>query len=263
MYSTTSPQAWASLLNEAITKPGLILSAYSAFHNYSIGNQVLAMVQCQMRGITPGPISTFPGWKDKNRFVRKGERALTLCMPITFKDKVDPETRRLGFIYKPRWFVLSQTEGEDLPPVEIPSWDRERALAALQITETPFDLTDGNTQGCARKRTISISPLAALPHKTTFHECGHVILGHTEEMDFNDGALTPRDLREVEAECVALICCEALELPGADYSRGYIQNWLKAGTRQEIPEKSAQKIFGAADKILRAGKPEEKGEAVN
>ena len=49
---------------------------------------------------------------------------------------------------------------------------------------------------------------------------------------------------------MALICCESLGLDGADYSRGYIQNWLAGNV---IPEKSAQKIFHAADQILRAG----------
>jgi hypothetical protein len=60
----------------------------------------------------------------------------------------------------------------------------------------------------------------------------------------------PRSLREAEAEAVAMLLCESLQLPGAEYSRGYIQNWLKGDV---IPEKSAQKIFGAADRILRAG----------
>jgi hypothetical protein len=87
----------------------------------------------------------------------------------------------------------------------------------------------------------------------------HVVLGHTAVADFSDATDLPRDLREVEAECVALICCESLGLSGAEFSRGYIQNWL--GSRQEIPEKSAQRIFGAADSILKAGAP--KVESVN
>jgi hypothetical protein len=177
-----------------------------------------------------------------------------LCMPITFKDKADPETRHTGFIYKNRWFVLSQTDGEPVEPETAPTWSKELALAALGITETPFDVMSGNTQGFARKRSIAISPLAVLPHKTTFHELGHVVLGHTAEAGFSDATDLPRDLREVEAECMALICCESLGLSGADYSRGYIQNWLQG--REEIPERSAQRIFGAADSILKAGRPE-------
>jgi hypothetical protein len=40
---------WSALLIEAVTKPGLIMKAYSAFHTFSVGNQILALVQCQMR----------------------------------------------------------------------------------------------------------------------------------------------------------------------------------------------------------------------
>ena len=40
---------WSALLIEAVTKPGLIMKAYRAFHSYSTGNQILALVQCQMR----------------------------------------------------------------------------------------------------------------------------------------------------------------------------------------------------------------------
>src|SRR3954469_5126657 len=76
---------WSALLVEAVKKPGMIMEAYSAFHNYSIGNQILALVQCQMRGLEPGPINIFPGWQALGRTVKRGERALILCMPITHK----------------------------------------------------------------------------------------------------------------------------------------------------------------------------------
>ena len=85
---------------------------------------------------------------------------------------------------------------------------------------------------------------------------GHVALLHTSETDFADTELTPRSLREVEAEAVALLCCEALDLEGAHYARGYIQAWLSRGIDSDtkaIPEKSAQKIFRTVDQILRAG----------
>ena len=246
---------WAQLLREAVTKPGLLLEAYTAFHNYSVGNQILAIVQCQLRGLTPGPLSTFPGWKEKGRHIRKGEKALTLCMPITVKGDNEDE-RFTRFVYKPRWFVLAQTDGEPLPPVETPAWEYARALEALSVSEAPFDRTDGNVQGYARERSIAVSPIAVLPHKTRFHELGHVILGHTAESSFDDTETTPRSLREVEAEAVALICCETLRLPGADYARGYIQHWLGQDT---IPEQSAQRVFRAADQILKAGQPPQEG----
>jgi antirestriction protein ArdC len=241
---------WERLLSEAVTKPGLLAAAYNSFHSYSIGNQVLAMVQCEQRNITPGPIATFPAWKDKGRHVKKGERALTLCMPVTRKNQ-DDETYT-SFIFKNRWFVLAQTEGAEIEQPTPPTWDKARALAELSISEIEFDLTNGNVMGYAKKRSIAISPLAFAPFKTLFHELAHVTLGHTEELDFSDSENTPKSLREVEAESVALILCESLNLPGSDYSRGYLQNWLSGDV---IPEKSAQKIFRAADRILKAGAP--------
>jgi len=54
----------------------------------------------------------------------------------------------------------------------------------------------------------------------------------------------------MEAEGVALRCCESLGLEGAQFSRGYIQSW---GQGQTFTERSAQRIFHAADRILKAG----------
>ncbi len=262
---------WSALLVEAVNKPGLIMKAYSNFHSYSIGNQLLALVQCYMRGLQPGPINTFPRWQGLGRYVKRGERALTLCMPITRKrhgeesdnDESNGEGRFTSFVHKARWFVLAQTEGEDIQPQVTPEWEAKRALTALDIELIAFDSTDGNCQGFARKRQVAINPVAQLPHKTLFHEMAHVTIGHTLESDFADTEKTPRNLREVEAEAVALLCCEALSLEGADYCRGYLQNWLYQGIGYDasaIPEKSAQKIFRAADQILRAGRLDIDGE---
>ena len=256
---------WSALLVEAVNKPGLIMEAYSAFHNYSIGNQILALVQCQLSGLEPGPINTFPGWQALGRTVKRGERALILCMPISRKVREEApesegesgERRFTSFMHKARWFAISQTVGYEFTPPRLPEWEAERALAALDIEQIAFTDTDGNCQGYARKRQIAINPVAQLPHKTLFHETAHVILSHTSEADFADTERTPKNLREVEAEAVALLCCEALNLEGAEYCRGYIQNWLCPAigyNGDAIPEKSAQKIFRAADQILRAGR---------
>jgi N-terminal domain of anti-restriction factor ArdC len=258
---------WSALLVEAVNKPGMIMEAYSAFHAYSIGNQILALVQCQMRGLEPGPINTFPGWQALGRSVKRGERALILCMPITRKARDEEAENSDGegngertftsFMHKARWFVISQTVGDEFTPPRLPEWEAERALAALDIEQITFTDTDGNCQGYARKRQIAINPVAQLPHKTLFHEAAHVLLGHTSEADFTDTERTPKNLREVEAEAVALLCCEALNLEGSEFCRGYIQNWLCPAIGYDadaIPEKSAQKIFRAADQILRAGR---------
>jgi N-terminal domain of anti-restriction factor ArdC len=262
---------FSSALNQALTLPGSIMEAYSAFHPYSIGNQLLALIQCQLRGIQPGPIKTFRAWQRHNRFVKKGERALTLCMPITYqrrsaKQDLAPgeietdETFATSFVFKPRWFVLSQTHGEDFPLPATPEWNAEIALANLGITRVPFTDTDGNKQGYATGHDIAINPVAQLPNKTLLHETGHVVLGHTLEHTFVDSEQTPRNLREVEAEGVALVCCEALGFEGAEFCRGYIQSWLKTDS---IPEASAKKILGAAQRILAAGRSDSEKAELN
>lgn len=255
-----------TLLNEAVNTPGVLMRAYSAFHNYSLGNQLLALFECQARGIEPGPINTFLGWKDLGRHVKKGEKAITLCMPVNVKRKETDETGEeqdvtfTTFVYKPRWFVLAQTDGQEIERPAIPAWNADKALHALEVQRTEFTLLDGNCQGYAQKRSIAINPVAQLPHKTLFHEVAHVILGHTTEADFSDSDETPKSLREVEAEAVAMLCCEALDLEGAQFCRGYIQTWLKREGASIIPEKSAQKILRAADQILKAGKEGENEE---
>jgi hypothetical protein len=87
--------------------------------------------------------------------------------------------------------------------------------------------------------------------KTTFHEIAHVVLGHTTSQTFVDSECIDRNIREVEAESVALICCESLGLAGAEAARGYIQFWMQGET--EIPNHSAGRIFAAASAILKAG----------
>ena len=182
---------------------------------------------------------------------------MTVKRPSTTADGSEEVAVITAFVYKPFWFVLAQTDGGDIAPAAIPDWHADRALAALDVTEIPFDVLNGNCLGFARERSIAINPVNPLPHKTRFHELAHVLLGHTGDGDQNDGELTPRNLREVEAEAVALLCCAALNLPGVEYSRGYIQNWWGAGN--PIPEPSARKILKVTDQILKAGTEPERG----
>ena len=77
-----------TMLDEAVTKPGFIHEAYSRFHNYSLGNQLLALFQCLERGIQPGPLATFPKWKELPRHVKKGARALTYASYCTSSARI-------------------------------------------------------------------------------------------------------------------------------------------------------------------------------
>jgi antirestriction protein ArdC len=247
------------LLEEAVTKPGTLMKAYCLFWNYSLGNQILALIQANRRGITLGPIASFNRWKELGRHVKRGEKAIELCMPVTCKRTVkeegndgnedETEITFKRFVFRRNWFMLSQTDGAEFQIPAIPTWDRARALHTLNVEEIPFEMLNGNCQGYAKGRHIAINPVAQMRAKTTFHELAHIELGHTSEA-VHDSESRPRNLKEVEAESVALLSLESLGMEGAEYCRGYIQNWLQGAT---IPERSAQRIFAAADKILKAG----------
>lgn len=264
MSTNQSTTAWTILLEQAVTVPGTVSKAYRMFHNYSMGNQLLAAAQCAAREIPLGPLGTFMHWKENGRFVRKGEKALMLCMPITCKgsktvrdDSTGEESEQAfgftRFTYKNNWFVMSQTDGEEYQPADLPEWNEAAALAALSIERIEFTLMNGNCQGYAINRQVAISPIGDHQEATLFHELAHIVLGHTAEGRQNSDSAdrTPRDIRELEAECVAMLCCESLGLPGVDESRGYIQSWYKGN---QVPERSAQKILHAADQILKAGR---------
>lgn len=266
----TTPEAhqraalgFKELLNRALTEPGIVSAAYSRFHRYSLSNQVLAVIQLQERNMALSPIASYNQWKKLGRTVRRGEKALALFMPLTIKalerdketgEKIDTGKVFTRFALKKNWFSLDQTEGEDYnEAVVIPSWSAEQALERLGIEECGFQLVNGNIQGYAFERSIAVSPIAALPHKTRFHELAHVILGHTQQGWCSDTPTLARHIEEVEAEATAYILSALLDLPGLDEARGYIQSWLGG---QLLPEKSAQKIFGAAQTIMAAGKPD-------
>jgi hypothetical protein len=193
MSNRAAPAAFSELLQKAVSEPGLISSAYTQFHHFSLGNMLLAAFQCTTRGLAFGPLATYPRWQELGRQVRKGERAIVLCQPVvvpreardqraqgatgTERANVEPN-RIVRFIYRANWFVLGQTDGADVSPGTLPGWDRTRALEALHVVEVPYSSIDGNVMGYARKREIAISPINPLPHKTLCHELAHVLLGH-------------------------------------------------------------------------------------
>lgn len=241
----------------ALKGDGKSLKGYSNFHNYSFGNQMYAMWQMLERGIQVSPIATFKRWQALGRQVQKGQKAIELCMPFTVKEKqADGSTKdKMVFGFRKNWFAMAQTEGED---VEFPKvgFDFDKALVELGITKENFAYTNGNAQGYAKQgKIIAINPIAEMPHKTFFHEVGHVLLGHCDKVsEFVDDVTTQQNLMEVEAESVALCCMLALNIDGIEYPRGYINKWLG---KAEFPMESKKKVFRIANVILKAGMEKE------
>lgn len=248
MTKNTAPATWNTLLENALVEPGKVAACYRAFHNYSIGNQLLAMWQCEAREIPIGPMATYKAWDSKGRQVRKGEKAITMCVPnmVTRKNKETGEKESFitGFSYRARWFTIAQTDGTDAELDTVPGWDWDTACAKLGITRIPYASANGNSQGYSKGNgQVAINPVAAHASRTMLHEMAHSLLHPV-------GCGVDRATAELEAEAVSYLLAATFNLPGMAESRGYMQNWYCYG---EVPEAVASRIFTAANKILKAG----------
>ena len=261
-------------LSEIYDKPSKLHEAYRLFRNYSPRNRILAESQL----LFLEPINTYKGWQDLGRQVKKGSRGISLFLPVVSKKKKDNEevgdkkecegednsnpTIKLSFsaqfVMKRHWFTLSQTEGEEFKPEELPNFDVKKALEVFGISQENFRSIDGNCQGYAipSKNIIAINPLAYAPYKTTIHEIAHCLL-HKESAEIVDGSELESSIKEFEAETTAyLVCCSLGKFEHLEYSRGYISNWIK---KNDIEEENFKRAFDAANKILKAGLVEGEG----
>ncbi len=241
---------YETILNEALENEGIMNEQFTAFHEYSVGNQFMA--RCQLRKCEP--IKTFKGWQALGRTVKKGEKAISLLYPYIFaKDKEDPNGESVT-VFKPRnlWFGLSQTEGKDykheLPP-EVTKDRLRKMMINLNITGEPFEHMNGNVMGYATaKRTIAINPLCKDPLPVLFHEIGHVLLGHPE--DIHEYRAT-RNVCEAEAESVSYLTMACLGLH-TETTKGHSSRYIKSWLENPKNDMRLNKVFKAVDDILKA-----------
>jgi hypothetical protein len=235
---------WRKIIETALTAPGHIGNTYNRFYEYSFLNQMYLLMQ----GVHE-PVATWALWKAIGRHVLRGANAKYIIRPIY--SKVDAPTDQaqdeeaiaevptlIGFKPVKCIFALSDTDGEEPPPVTLPEWDFDTALQQLGIRLVPFDALSGNLQGYSRNRNIAINPIAINPPKTRFHEIGHVVLGHTTAEGLAEYQ-RHRGIFEFQAEATAT------------RSRGYVQDWLKG---ERPPDKAIREVFVATDQILKAGR---------
>ena len=234
---------------EYLQNPWEISKCYSVFHKYSILNQWLARSQC----LEIWPLNTFKWWEKLGRHVKKWEHAIAMRMPVIRTEKNDDgkeEVVSQFFILKNNWFAYSQTEWDEYTP-EVPWFDFSQIEEKLQVTKVSFDHTDGNCQWFAYERNFAINPVAENPMKTMFHELAHILLGHTDKQ-MADTKNLARDIKEFQAESVALICAATVgQIDELKYSLWYIQNWW---IPEELDKKMIEKLFSIANKIISACK---------
>jgi antirestriction protein ArdC len=238
------------------------LDMQRTFHRYSFNNCLLIAMQCPEASQVAG----FHAWHHLGRRVRKGEKAIKILAPVTRRLHADedaateqaPRRAVVGF-RAVAVFDVAQTDGEPLAAIPC---DRLTADASgelvdrlLRIAEEigySVEVTDdlpGQRNGDCRFDTKTIrvraSNAAAQRVKTLAHELAHALL--------HDEGTTPREVAELEAESVAYVVSQTLDLDSSAYSFGYVATWA-GGTEEAIRgiRASGERISRAARRILAA-----------
>lgn len=264
------------LLKSVMKNPGIMRFHRGIGHELSGTNKLIVALQARAAGLSPGLSGTerefvlaerrvVPNQKGNAFFVRRpiypffpelDKDGKAIINPKTGKPKWIKGTVPRGFDWIRSRYVYDQTEGKEIPLPELP-FDYGDLFCNLEVEMRGFEMDDARCGGYCYNDgegdVLAINPLWDNPASVMFHELGHIILRHTVEGRLSEDIdRTPRDLRELEAEGVALLMLDALDLPGQDECRGYMQNW-NIRDYDEIPEKSAGRIFAAANIIYQAG----------
>ena len=239
------------------------LQAQRYFHRYSFQNTLLIWAECPHATRVAG----FQAWKQLGRVVQKGEKGIAILAPLIKKRSSDEESaledrdereRRILFGFRVvHVFDVSQTSGEQLPDVlvhrltgEAESYAHLRAACPFPVTEVDAIDSAGGANGAFYRleQRIEIRRDLCEAHKakTLVHEWAHGLLhGHGQD---GDRTLSP-ERRELEAESVAFVVCDALGLDTSGYSFGYLAHWNGEEAIERLRQ-SGPRIQQAAHRIL-------------
>ena len=254
------------ILETIISEPSTVSQCYELFHDFSIYNQMLAIIQLKHKGLKITPVACGSRWRKLGReiIVKKSE-ALALCLPIYYwankKDingniEFDANGKPIKikilshFEYPQNWYSLEQTKGDTINPhtLKIVNFNFDKIYKKHDIEIVDYDSLNGNCQGYAKVsgKKLAINPIAEHPEMTLLHEISHILLNH-------DTANYDRSIKEVEAEACAYLVGVILKLPENQLAdaRGYIKGWLGEGNK--IPETNIQNIFRITKEILDTG----------
>jgi N-terminal domain of anti-restriction factor ArdC len=228
---------------------------------YSATNCMLLAQQCHERGIEPQRVSGLHSWRKLGRRVRKGETALRISAPVTFKERDEDgeETGERRVFFKSAFvFELSQTEllpGAEpraLEPMGEPlnGSSHEHLLAPLKAFAeslgyaVSFEAISGSSRGwCDTKHrcmAIDAGAPANAQVRALIHECVHALGIDYERY--------PRNRAEVIADTVTFLACSSAGLAVDAESVPYVASWGRDGALEAVGE-FAQTIDGLARRI--------------
>ena len=222
------------------------LTKMSQFNQYSSRN--LRLILAQKPDVSY--LAPYNTWRKFERHVKRGEKALSVIIPVTYVKKDQqgqpildkngkPETG-MTFRLKPTTFDVSQTEGKEMPKAaevkeqltDLDYANLYRALMSIAKTNdvsVRFEEMAGETKGyyspaehqiVLRSHDMNKSQLI----KTFIHEIAHSELHHSNNPQREQ--LT-RSNAELQAESVAYVVASYYGIDTSDYSFDYLAGWSK------------------------------------
>lgn len=220
------------------------LTKMSQFNQYSSRNLRLILAQKPDASY----LAPYNTWKKFDRHVKRGEKALSVIIPVTYVKKDQqghpildkdgkPETG-LTFRLKPTTFDVSQTEGKAMPKAaevkeqltDLDYANLYRALMSIAKTNNVsvrFEEMEQSTFGyynptenqiVLRSNEMNKSQII----KTFLHETAHSELHHN---DNSQQEQLTKSTAELQAESVAYVVASYYGIDTADYSFDYLAGW--------------------------------------
>lgn len=253
------------------------LNFVSKFHKYSYFNTILILSQNK----NATDVAGFKTWNSMKRFIKKGEKGITILAPSFTKNQkplkdennqiikdekgepiLEPAVK-LNYFVPVHVFDVSQTDGESLPQIAPPLIGKvENASALFGILEriSPYPIyveeLPGDVKGLCdyTNNKIIISDRLSQIHalKTIIHEIAHAKLHIVD----NKLVEMSTSAKEVEAESVAYVVCQHLSIDTSEYSFDYIADWGKDKEVKQLKNslsvisKQANEMINEIDNIL-------------
>ena len=258
------------------------LDTLSKFHSYSFNNTLLIAMQKPDASLVAG----YGTWKQANRYIKKGEKAIKIIAPCPYKKEVDkpvvdkdgnavigadgnPVTEKAEQQYMSftvaNVYDISQTDGEPLEiahklDASVDGYDdfieALRRFSPVPIEIQPISGAANGYYDSQDKKIVIDSDMSEAMHcKTGLHEITHALL-HDRDTGSEKDNMPDARTREVQAESVAYTVANYYGLSTESYSWGYIAGWSSTKEMSElrasmlvIQETAHQMIMGIDEKL--------------
>jgi hypothetical protein len=249
--TTESLQELADLLeqghSERLTS---LLKTMARFHRYSLHNVCLIVTQRP----TATRVAGFHTWRTLGRFVRKGEKGIAILAPIVARrrDDTEEDESRIVVGFRTAYvFDVQQTDGAPLPQPSEAKGDPGEATARLKVAiasqgivlDYAEDLGGALGLSCGGRIRVLTGLSTASEFSVLSHEYAHELLHHGSDRPES------RNTRELEAEAVAFVVAQVVDLEVADAARDYIHLYNGDSTALTA---SLERIQRTASSILQS-----------